>query len=500
MIPSLSQRSSTGAFWVAGSLVGQHGIQLASKIVLARLLTPAEFGLVGMASVILFTLSIFMNLGFASALVYRRDRVEDAAHTAFWILPLNGMALAGIGWAAAVPVAAFFGMPEVVPLARVLCVSFVAASLAWVPSAMITRAFQFKKSFAAEVTNAAVYGAVAIPLALRGHGAMSLAWGWLAGSVAQSAMYFVLSPYRPRFVFHRELVPELFSFGGAVMSSGVAAHLVRQTDVVVVGRMLGSAPLGIYSLALQLVSLVVTQVVAVVRRVAFPAFAEVQHEPERLRRAAASALHLAAALVFPAVVGAGWVAPWLVPAVFGDRWAAAVPVVGWLVPMGLFFGVQHVIGTLLHGVGLPHVYQRIPWVQFALLVVLAVPAGAAWGARGIAAAVSLTHAAAFAMSVETVHRRLGWRRTDLLAPMARPAAATAVMAAALAALHLWPLSPVAGGVFGVAGGMVVYGGALLALDRAGIGRILRWVRSSGDGGGLEVPVPGPAGSPEEMPR
>lgn len=480
---SLSGRSAAGAMWVAAALGSQQGIQLLSKIVLARILLPEEFGLSGMAGVVLGTLGVFLNLGFASALVYRRDRLDEASDTAFWILPLSGALLTAGGFALAGPAAAFFGDPEVAPLTRVLSLSLFVSSLSWVSAARIARAMAFRKTFYAETANAVAYGVVAIPMALSGYGAMSLAWGWLAGSVAQTVVLWFVAGYRPRLAFHPSLARELFTYGGAVMSSSLAAHLIAQIDVAIVGRLLGSAALGYYALALQAVTLVLNQIVAVVRRVAFPAFAEVQSERARLEAACASVLHLTALLVLPAVAGTAMAARWLIPAAFGPQWTEAIPLAVSLAPMGASYALRTVLGSLLVGVGQARIYQATLWAQAVLVVGLGIPAARSGGLVGLAAAVSAAHVLGALLFLAVVRRRLGWPVLRLLGAGVRPAAATAIMVLALAPLHAWGPSPWVGTPLAVVGGAGVYALALWRIDRAGVERVRRWLRSAGFGPG-----------------
>jgi lipopolysaccharide exporter len=428
--PPLSRLAVGSVIWQGLSFLLGRGLNFATTIVLARLLTPHDFGVVGLAIVFITFAQGVSDLGVAQALVYfppdRRHR--DAA----LLLSIgSGIALCAVGIVAAPAIAAFFHEPDVTPMVRVLSATLLLAALRQVPDALLRRELHFRRRVITQVVQSVAQGLVSIGLAVAGLGAWAIVWGYVAGTMAACVITWALVSYRPDrgcLRLQRDAVRRLLGYGAPAAAQGLLAALIFDVDYVVVGSVLGAEALGVYTLAFRLPQLLIVNVFGVISSVAFPMYSRVSGDRERLRRAYLRSVRLQ--MAYGAAAGVGWfmVAPLVVPVVLGARWHGAV---GPLEGLALYATARSL------GAGAVEVYKSIgrpeigAWVAAVRLAIL-LPALVLVVHSGIDA-VAWTQAAlalVFAVGMQGVAMRVvGVRAADLLAAM-RPALALGAGAAA----------------------------------------------------------------------
>src|SRR4051812_6448169 len=309
---------------MAASVAGAAS-QLTIGVVLARLLAPADFGVVALALVVTGLARPLSDLGVGSALVQRVDLTDRHVRCAFTISLLAGAALAIVLTLMAPFSAVLAGEPATAPILRLLSIGFVIQGASVVASALLIRRLDFKRLFFIETGSYIVgYGGVSVGMALLGYGGWSLAWGSLVQAAIASVALLAVSrhPVVP-LLASREL-RDLFGFGFGAATNGFVNYVALNADNFIVGRWLGAAQLGLYARAYSLMNVPCTYAATVLSSWFFPGLARLQREPERLRPA-----HLALTQV-TAMAGAASRAtlaiagPHLVPAIYGARWATVV--------------------------------------------------------------------------------------------------------------------------------------------------------------------------------
>src|SRR4051794_18144747 len=318
---SLTERTAGAAQWrLAGSVFGALA-QFAITVALARLLRPADFGLVTLALFVIGLVRPIADLGIGTALVQRLTLNARHLQTAFTCCAILGLLVTAAIAIGAPSAARLAGNPGIVPILRLLAFGFALEGFAVVALSLLRRDLDFKKQFFIDTASGVLgYGGVSIVLALRHYGAWSLAWGALVQTVVASVARVAAArhPVRPG-IGIREL-KELLRFGiGAAGVSGVN-YLALNGDDFVVGRWSGATALGFYNRAYGLMNVPYLYVTSVMSGVLFPAFAQAQTEPARLRRAYLVATRLTASIAGPILVGAAIAAPHLVRTLYGDRW------------------------------------------------------------------------------------------------------------------------------------------------------------------------------------
>jgi len=403
-----------GLAWSLGSQAALQGIRIVVVVVLARLLTPREFGLAAMALAVSAVVPAVLDLGLGAALVQRPTISEHDRSTAFWTSAGAGVVLALAGVALARPVASFFGEPRVAALFAALAAGYFLTALASTHMALLTRALSFRTIELVAISTTVASAVAAIAIAAAGGGPWAIVGQSLAASGLTVLLLWIISSWRPSLMFSAESLRVLMRFGGGLVGTRLLVYLQRNVDNLLVGRVLGAAPLGSYGVAYNLVLLPVGRVVDPVRRVLFPALSRIQTDPPRLADLWVRGTRVLAAFVFPLLLGLAAVAPEFVHVVLGQRWHAAVPVVRVLALAGAVQVVVALNAVVLASLGLVSTLLR----YFSAATVLAVAgfaAGVSFGITGVAAGYASATLVAAPPYVFLVARALGipWSRLPL---------------------------------------------------------------------------------------
>jgi O-antigen/teichoic acid export membrane protein len=382
--PSLGPAVSTGIKWKLVSLLAREGTRIGVGIMLARLLTPDEWGVASIALVVAAFFQMIPDLALGYSLVQRPSITEHDRSTVFWLsLGLGvGVTLVGIGLSGVI--ADVFSEPQVEELFRAVSIGFTISALAAVPTALLTRDLAYRSLELRYIAGTFAGGIVAVTLALAGAGAWAIVGNSLAAIVASTLLVWIVTPWRPRFMFSRASARSLGSFGATVFGSQLLLYAQLNSDKVLVGRYLGAGALGLYSFAYNLMFTPILNVAFPLQQVLFPALATIQEDEDRLRAAWLRGKRLAVAILAPTFLLVAIVAPDLVPTVFGERWEDAVPVLQLL----CVAGVAYSLGTLDWSLLVVRGRVRALLLLSALLtigVTSAVAIGLRWDLEGVAA-------------------------------------------------------------------------------------------------------------------
>jgi O-antigen/teichoic acid export membrane protein len=402
----LRQRVVVGLRWkLVSQVVGQLS-RTTVGIVLAHLLTPRAFGLAAMALVFTGLTTIFTDLSLGAALVQRPHITEDDRSTVFWTSAWAGCFVAAI-WVACSPlVANLFSDPAVEPLFAATAASAVLSGVAGTQIALLTRELNFRNLELREMGATLVGGAGAVALALAGAGAWAIVGQNLFVAAASAVLVWRLSSWRPRWTFSLESLRTLGSFGGRTLVARLFSYANLNADNLLVGRFLGSVPLGVYSIAYNVMFLPATRIADPIQQVLFPAFARLQNDPAALRRSWVRGMELVGAVNVPAFFGMAVVAPDFVPVVLGGKWLPAVPVLQFLCLAGAAHCFQMLNWSVLQAVGDSGRLLRFMFFS-TVVTVSAFVAGLHWGVVGVAGLYAAARAVTGVVYAWTTCRRVG---------------------------------------------------------------------------------------------
>ena len=362
----IATRTLRGMTWAYGSYVGGRVLVLASTAVLARLLTPNEFGLVALALTVMALLEAFADLGVGHALIVEtEDAVEERAETAFVVSVAIGLLLSGIVAALSPLAAAVFDEPELMAVTAVLGLNFLLRSFRSTPEALSRKAMQFRPITMADLADAVVRGSVGIALAVAGAGVWALVAGYLVGTLARNVVIWKLVPWRPRLKPDRAHLRQLVTFGGGLSLVSLLNAFIGTFDDLVVGQVLGTTALGLYVLGFRLPELLIINMSNVASDVLFPAFASVGRDG--LASAYLTALRYTLMIGLPLAAGLAVLAEPVVLAVFGDQWreTATVMQILTIYALGVTIGIP--AGTVYKATGRAGVLVKLAVFRAALL-------------------------------------------------------------------------------------------------------------------------------------
>ena len=384
---SLAEKTARGVFWMFALRIADRGVSLVRTIVLARLLAPDDFGVMGVALLMLSGLEVVTMTGFDAALIQKKGRIESYLDAAWAAQFIRGLLLAIVLFLAAPLVAIFFEEPRVTLVLQVLALSELIKGCQSIGIVYFHKDLEFHKEFAYRFTNTIVKLAVSIPAALILRDALALVIGVVIGDVVSCLMSYALHPYRPRLRFEWDKMKELFGFGKWILGSSLLTFLCNQGDDVFLGKMLGPATLGLYQMAYLISNLPATEITHVAARVSFPAYAKLQDSLDKLREMHLAVLRLVALVSVPLATGILLFARDVTALLLGPKWEPMVPAMQLLVFWGLMRSVGAPIGSLLQASGRLRVHTRLQLTKFLLLAICIYPMTKAWGMTGTALAV-----------------------------------------------------------------------------------------------------------------
>jgi O-antigen/teichoic acid export membrane protein len=446
-------------------------LRLLFTIVLARFVAPEDFGLMGMAYVVTYLAILVGDLGVGAALVQRRELRPSHITTAFTISSLGGVSLALLAALTAGPVSAFFGEPRLAPVLVVVGLTFVCKGVQGVPRDLLRRDLRFRP-YAATAAIALVLGVTVGTVAgVLGAGV----WALVAYSVVESVTAMVLSLavswraglWRPAIGIERAAARDLAGFAGYLLGARGLFFVQNSADNVVVGRFLGTAALGYYSLAYRTMLVPVQKVADVVSQVAVPALATVQDDPGRLHRGALQAQRAAAAVVFPMSIGMAAVTPLALPLVLGAQWAPAVVTVQILALNGPRLVLARLAASLFQATGRP------AWDFWLLaagvpLSVVAYVIGAQHSIEAVAIGLTVVGSVLMAVQLVLVARALDTSTLTVLRNLAGVTCASGALVLGVVAIRAATPPALPEGVelvLAIAAGATMYVAALVAVDR-----------------------------------
>ncbi len=381
----LREKSIKGVMWSGFSQGSRQVIQLVITVILARLLSPDDFGLVAMADVLISFLAIFTEMGLSSALIHKQDINERHINSAFWINLLFGIVLACLFLLSAPLISNFYHSQKLRLIVNALSINLIISSFGIIQLALLTKKMEFKKIAVRDVTAVSISGVAAIYFAAHGMGVWSLVLQSIILTSTNTLLLWVVSDWRPRFVFSISSLKEILPFSTHLTGFNIVNYFARNIDRVLIGKFLGSEALGIYSLAYKLMLVPLQNVSWIISKVMFPALSAIQHDLEGVRVAYQKMCKAISLITFPMMFGLFSLAPELVTIVFGSKWEPSIVIIRILCICGLFQSIHTTSGTILLSQGRSDIQLRLGlFSSVYVAVAIAIGIGILGGINGVA--------------------------------------------------------------------------------------------------------------------
>lgn len=429
-LADLKRKSVRGGL---ATLLGQGistGVQLVSTVVLARLLSPEDFGVISMVGTVTAFAGLFRDLGLSSAAIQKRDLSCALQSSLFWINVTIGAVLTGLLAAASPLVARFYARPELTMVTVALSFNFLISSLGTQHGVLLTRRMEFGRKALAEVGGAILGLTVSIGLALRGYRYWALVWGGLSGSVASVLLLLAVSPFRPSWPRKDAGVMALLGFGANVTAFDIVNYFHRNLDRLLIGRVWGAEAVGLYSRAYALLMFPIQAIRNPLNAVAFPAMTKLQNDPEAFRAYYRRATSTVAYLSMPLCTFLLLSAKPVIYVLLGERWLGVVPIFAILAAVAFIQPAASLRGLVLLALGCGRRYLH--WGVFnAVFVTAGFVLGLRWGPVGVAAGYGIATYAILQPSLYLFFRGTPVTSSDFWRAIARPAIGSVLSAPVL---------------------------------------------------------------------
>jgi O-antigen/teichoic acid export membrane protein len=415
-----------GVGWVLSAQTVIRIVGFVTMVVLVRLLGPKNVGLAAEALVFTRLAFLFSDVGMRAVLVQRKELSEVDRSTAFWTSALVGAAVSLVVVALAHPIADLFHNQEVAPLVAVLSLYVFFTALGVTPGGLLARELRFRALELRTVAAALAGALAAIVVAVLGYGPWAIVTQVVVDAAVSTALLWLNVRWLPRFVFSRESLRGLVGFGGYVFGAGVFSYLHRNADNFLVGRFLGPAKLGAYSIAYDVMQWPLLALATPIWNVFFPAMAKIR-EPRQIGNIWIRVTRLATAITAPAYLGMIVLAPDFVAVVFGDRWHDATAVLQILSYVGLIQSLTLLVANVLLTLDRAATFFWLTALG-SLAMVGAFALGLQWGLLGVTTTYAIANTPVTALFIVFAARATGVSLRDFAQAIRGVLAAAALMA------------------------------------------------------------------------
>lgn len=321
---SLKKKTIGGLFWSFGDLMGNQGIQFIIQIILARMLLPEHFGLIGMIIVFIAVSNSIVDSGFTQALIREQNTTQTDYSTVFYFNLAVSIIIYLFMYSIAPAISVFFGEPELISLLRVLTLGIFINAFGIIPRAMFTKEVNFKAQAKVNMAASIISGVAAVAVAFGGFGVWSLVIRTLVLNVIQSLLLNLSKKWLPSLVFSLASFKRLFGFGWKLLVSGLINTFFTNIYFVIIGKQYSTGQLGYYTNASKFCDMAVQNFSATIQRVTYPVLSSMQDETERLKKSYRKIIKLSAFIIFPLMIGLAAIAEPLIDLLFGEQWMPMV--------------------------------------------------------------------------------------------------------------------------------------------------------------------------------
>lgn len=378
MPESLKKKTIKGVAWTSLNQVLNMGLGFVIGVILARLLSPSDYGLLAMIAVFNTIAFAFLDSGFGNALIRKPDLTEDDNTTAFFFNLVAGVVLFGIIWVIAPWVSAFYDKPILTSLLRAEGSLLIVSSFKIVQNTQLTRALNFKAKMIIRVVSNILGGASGIISAYCGLGVWALVVMHVADAIISLILLWLISPWRPRGRWNKQSFNYLWGYGSKLLASGLLDTIYNNIYPIVIGKFYSASDLGQYSRAKGYAAMPSQSLTGVIHQVTFPVLSQIQDDDQRLAGSYRRMLRFTVFIVFPIMIGMAVLAHPLVIALVTDKWEQCVPYLQIICFSSMWYPVHAINLNLLQVKGRSDLFLRLEIIKKAIItiaVIVSVPFG-----------------------------------------------------------------------------------------------------------------------------
>ena len=454
----LKNKAIKSVFWVGSIKFLSQAISWAVTILLIRILTPEDYGLMGIALAYKMLLAIFFDLAIGEAILQKKELHEEDRSTAFWLIVVFSLALLVATWFAAPHWAAFFDNAALIDIIRVVSISLLFFAMMEVSQRLLARRFEFKRRSQFELIAAVLSLLVSLTMALQGYGVWALVIGDLVRNAVLAVLVFWYAKWVPHFIFSLHSVRHLLGFGFPITGHYISEFISTKSDSLIIGRMLGQDTLGYYTVAMSVSRIPVAKGIQIIQQVLFPVFSALQNDTREFQRYFYQVVYLVSIIFFPVFLGMLAVSEEIVVVILSEKWLPSLFVFQVFTAFGLLFSFAGILVVILKSRAATRSLVHFS-LYSAVLMPVAFLAGSMYGLKGVAIGWAAVYPILFGYLFNAVMREIDVRLGETLANVSQAFIGSMLMLAVvlLGKQLLFPgQANLTTMVFGVVVGMIVY--------------------------------------------
>ncbi len=427
---SLKSMATKGMLWSALDKFAVQGGQFIIGIILARLLMPEDFGLIGMLSIFIAISQTFIDSGMGSGLIQKKNRSNVDFSTVFVFNLVVSVSFYGILFTTAPLIARFYETPQLVLLTRVLAINIIINSLAIVQRSKLIINIDFKTIAKVNVVSVLSGGLVAVYFAYTGWGVWALVIQNLVRALVSVVMFWILSHWKPSLIFSKESFKTLFGFGSKLLVSGLYATGLNEIYNISIGKVYSASELGYYTRSKQFAEVSAGTVTSIIQQVTYPILASIQDNKERLVSVYSRLIKMTAFLVFPAMTLLALLAHPFIMLLLTDKWAPAIVLLQWLCFARVVTPISALNMNILNAVGRSDLFLKVDLAKAPIIIatlLITIPLGV----KAIVIGNVITSVISFFINAYLPGKLFGYGAKQQIKDMILIFIATAVMAIAV---------------------------------------------------------------------
>ena len=364
----LRSKALRGVLWSAIDKAGVKAVAFIVSIVIARILSPADYGVIGMILVFIVVANIFIDSGMSQALVQRKNRSAADMATAFYFNIAISVICYIILFFCAPAIANFYSVPMLVPILRVLGLNIIIAAFATVQRANLLAKLDFKTIAVVNICSVTVSGIVGIWMAYTGYGVWALVGQQMSSMLTSSCVFWLFGRWHRTAPFSKESFRILWNFGSKLLATGLVSTIIREINSVAIGRIYRSEELGYYTRAVQTSDMVAITTNEVINAVTFTVLSSLQDNREQMVSVYSRMLGMTAFFIFPIMTGLAVIAKPFISVLLTDKWLPAVVLLQWLCFARMFTPISSLNMNILNAIGRSDLFMKLDFSKIPLTI------------------------------------------------------------------------------------------------------------------------------------
>lgn len=365
-------------FWRFSERTAAQGVSFIVSVVLARLLTPEDYGLIGLITVFISIATVFVSSGFGNALIQKKDATQTDFSSVFYFSIVMGLIMYAILFVCSPLIAGFYNEPLLTPIVRVLSISLVIAGINSVQQAYISKTMQFKRFFFSTIIGTIISAVVGIFMAYKGYGVWALVAQTLTNQVIDTCILWFTVKWRPTLEFSLKEMKKMFSYGWKLLFSNIIDTVYNNLYSLVIGKFYSAKDLGYYNRGRNIPNMVITNINGSIQSVMFPAFSNCQGDKVRLKAMVRRSIMTSTYIIFPAMIGLAAVSKPLTILLLTEKWLPSVPFMQFSCFILAFWPIHTTNLQAINAVGRSDIFLKLEIIKKIIgfsIMVLSIPFG-----------------------------------------------------------------------------------------------------------------------------